>query len=58
VYKGCSSVHDKNKSGVIINVSSGTGKTGFPDISVYSASKFGMIGVTESVAWEVANHNR
>jgi 3-oxoacyl-[acyl-carrier protein] reductase len=47
----------KNKSGVIINVSSGAGKTGFPDISAYCASKFGMIGLTESVAWEVANCN-
>src|SRR5215467_14519862 len=47
----------ENKSGVIINVSSGAGKTGFPDISAYCASKFGMIGLTESVAWEVANYN-
>jgi 3-oxoacyl-[acyl-carrier protein] reductase len=47
----------KNKSGIIINVSSGAGKTGFPDISAYCASKFGMIGLTESLAWEVANHN-
>lgn len=47
----------KNRSGVIINVSSGAGKTGFPDISAYCASKFGMIGLTESVAWEVANYN-
>jgi NAD(P)-dependent dehydrogenase (short-subunit alcohol dehydrogenase family) len=46
-----------NRSGVIINVSSGAGKTGFPDISVYCASKFGVIGLTESVAWEVANYN-
>ena len=47
----------KNRSGVIINVSSGAGKTGFPDISAYCASKFGMIGLTESVSWEVANYN-
>src|SRR5215469_9770790 len=47
----------KNRSGVIINVSSGAGKTGFPDISAYCASKFGMIGLTESLAWEVADHN-
>ena len=43
----------KNGDGVIINVSSGAGKTGFPDISAYCASKFGMIGLTESLAWEV-----
>jgi 3-oxoacyl-[acyl-carrier protein] reductase len=47
----------KNRSGVIINVSSGAGNTGFPDISAYCASKFGMIGLTESLAWEVANDN-
>jgi len=47
----------KNRSGIIINVSSGAGKTGFSDISAYCASKFGMIGLTESLAWEVANHN-
>ena len=47
----------KNRSGVIINVSSGAGKTGFPEISAYCASKFGMIGLTESLAWEVANYN-
>jgi 3-oxoacyl-[acyl-carrier protein] reductase len=47
----------KNRSGIIINVSFGAGKTGFPDISAYCASKFGMIGLTESLAWEVANYN-
>jgi len=47
----------QNRSGVIINVSSGAGKTGFPDISAYCASKFGMIGLTESLAWEVGNYS-
>jgi 3-oxoacyl-[acyl-carrier protein] reductase len=46
-----------NKSGVIINVSSGAGKTGFPNISAYCASKFGMMGLTESLALEIANYN-
>jgi 3-oxoacyl-[acyl-carrier protein] reductase len=46
-----------NKSGVIINVSSGAGKTGFPNISAYCASKFGIMGLTESLALEVANYN-
>src|SRR5919205_2043054 len=44
-------------NGVIINVSSGTGKIGFPDISAYCASKFGLIGLTESLAWEIGNYN-
>jgi len=43
--------------GVIINVSSGAGKVGFEDISAYCASKFGLIGLTESLAREVANYN-
>jgi 3-oxoacyl-[acyl-carrier protein] reductase len=44
-----------NKSGAIINVSSGAGKVGFENISVYCASKFGMMGLTASLADEVAN---
>lgn len=47
----------ENGDGVIINVSSGAGKTVFPDISAYCASKFGIIGLTESLAWEVGNYN-
>ncbi len=47
----------KNNFGVIINVSSGAGKVGFEDISAYCASKFGMMGLAESLAWEVANYN-
>jgi len=46
-----------NNFGIIINVSSGAGKVGFEDISAYCASKFGMMGLTESLAWEVANYN-
>ncbi len=45
------------KSGTIINVSSGAGRAGFDNLSAYCASKFGMIGLTESLAWEVAGHN-
>jgi 3-oxoacyl-[acyl-carrier protein] reductase len=46
----------RQKSGVIINVSSGAGKTGFENLCAYCASKFGMIGLTESLAWEVASN--
>jgi NAD(P)-dependent dehydrogenase (short-subunit alcohol dehydrogenase family) len=43
--------------GVIINVSSGAGKAGFENLSAYCASKFGIIGLTESLAWEVASQS-
>jgi NAD(P)-dependent dehydrogenase (short-subunit alcohol dehydrogenase family) len=46
-----------NNYGVIINVSSGAGKVGFADISCYCASKFGIMGLTQSLALEVASHN-
>ncbi len=48
----------ENKSdGIIINVSSGAGKHGFANLSSYCASKFGIIGLTESIAEEVADNN-
>ncbi|HJS68693.1 MAG TPA: SDR family oxidoreductase [Nitrososphaera sp.] len=46
-----------NNSGAIVNVSSGAGKAGFDSLSAYCVSKFGMMGLTESLAWEVAGHN-
>ncbi|HEY7110115.1 MAG TPA: SDR family oxidoreductase [Nitrososphaeraceae archaeon] len=46
-----------NNFGVIINVSSGAGRIGFENISAYCASKFGIIGLTESLGWEVTNSN-
>ena len=45
------------KSGFIINISSGAGKSGYGDLSVYCASKFGVIGLTESLAQEVNQYN-
>jgi 3-oxoacyl-[acyl-carrier protein] reductase len=47
----------RQNQGAIINVSSGAGKVGFENISAYCASKFGMIGLTESLAHEVADYN-
>lgn len=47
----------ESNHGIIINVSSGAGKVGFEDISAYCASKFGMIGLTQSLAREIANYN-
>jgi 3-oxoacyl-[acyl-carrier protein] reductase len=45
------------RSGKIINISSDSGKAGWATGSAYCASKFGLIGMTESVAREVANYN-
>ena len=47
----------KKKSGRIINISSTCGKTGEAYSSAYSASKFGLIGFTQSFALEVAKDN-
>lgn len=47
----------KQRSGIIVNISSGAGKTGFAELSAYCASKFGMIGLTESLAKEVEQYN-
>jgi len=41
-------------SGSIINISSMAGKTSFPGSAEYSASKSGVIGLTRSVAMELA----
>jgi 3-oxoacyl-[acyl-carrier protein] reductase len=46
-----------NNFGVIVNVCSGAGKVGFEDISAYCASKFGMIGLSESLSLEIAKYN-
>ena len=43
-----------NGKGLIINIASGAGKAGFPELSVYCASKFGVVGFTESLAREVS----
>lgn len=45
------------KSGDIINISSTAGQKGAPATSAYSASKFGVLGLTESLAMEVRKHN-
>ncbi len=44
------------KSGVILNVNSGAGKTGFSNLSAYCASKFGLLGLAESLAPEVREY--
>lgn len=47
----------QQKSGDIINISSTAGERGGPVTSAYSASKFGVMGLTESLAMEVRKSN-
>ncbi|MEH7885295.1 3-ketoacyl-ACP reductase [Bacillus sp. JJ1609] len=47
----------ERKTGDIINVSSTAGQKGAPVTSAYSASKFGVLGLTESLMLEVRKHN-
>jgi len=47
----------RNRRGQIVNVSSTSGLKGRAFDSVYCASKFGIIGLTEAVAEEVRYHN-
>jgi meso-butanediol dehydrogenase/(S,S)-butanediol dehydrogenase/diacetyl reductase len=47
----------KKKRGRIINISSVAGKKAPPFIAAYSASKFGVIGLTQTLAQELGAHN-
>jgi meso-butanediol dehydrogenase / (S,S)-butanediol dehydrogenase / diacetyl reductase len=47
----------ERRSGRIINISSMAGKEGLPNLAHYCATKFGVIGLTQSLAKEVAEHN-
>ncbi len=40
--------------GVVVNIASVLGLAGCPGFSVYSASKAGLMGFTQSLAWELA----
>ncbi len=44
-------------SGYIINISSVVGFKGYPNQSVYTASKHGVVGLTKSLAAEAQEHN-
>ncbi|WP_158828687.1 3-ketoacyl-ACP reductase [Mucilaginibacter lacusdianchii] len=47
----------EKKAGDIINISSTAGQRGAAVTSAYSASKFGLIGLSESLMQEVRKHN-
>ncbi len=43
----------KQRSGLIINISSGVGRFGIPNASTYSSSKFAVEGLSESLLYEI-----
>ena len=47
----------ERRSGRIINISSMAGKEGLPNLAHYCATKFGVIGLTQSLAKEVADRD-
>ena len=53
----CSSIFIKNRSGKIINVSSIAGLIGNAGQANYAASKAGLIGLTKTIARELASRN-
>jgi short-subunit dehydrogenase len=41
------------KSGAIVNISSGAGRFGFPSGSAYASTKFAVEGLSESISYEL-----
>jgi short-subunit dehydrogenase len=44
----------ERRKGIIINMASGAGKEAFPKMSIYCATKFGVVGFTAALGKEVA----
>ncbi|MEQ8486539.1 MAG: 3-oxoacyl-ACP reductase family protein [Pseudomonadales bacterium] len=50
-------MRERKAGGSIINISSLAGRRGLPDYGAYCASKFGVVGMTQQLALELARHN-
>ena len=46
----------KASKGAVINIASIAGKKGYPNMSAYCATKFAVVGFTQSMAQELAEH--
>jgi len=49
---------EKQKEAVIVNIASGAGKRGHPELTAYCATKFGVRGFTQTLALELPKHMR
>nr|WP_081444037.1 SDR family oxidoreductase [Sulfurimonas gotlandica] len=47
----------KNRSGIIINISSFLGKIGLPLLTMYNSSKYAVEGITDSLRYELKDFN-
>lgn len=57
VSKACAAEMIKaGKGGAIVNISSMAGRKGMPNLGAYCATKFGVIGLTQQMAVELAGH--
>jgi NAD(P)-dependent dehydrogenase (short-subunit alcohol dehydrogenase family) len=43
----------RQKSGLIVNISSAVGRFGFPGLSAYASTKFALEGLSESISYEL-----
>lgn len=50
-------MRERGEGGSIINISSTAGRRGIPDYGAYCATKFGVVGLTQQLATELARHD-